>query len=781
MLQRVHVMLMGQYRRRLRPRGGGFFPGSLVRLLSLALAVLAVTAACDSPDPVVLKAEAIRRGDDLVRQERYAEAASAYRVAVRHDPKDAGLRMKLAAVHKLTNRWDEFASEATIAADLQPDNRDAQMEAVTGLIGQSAFDDAAERISRVLKSEPDNAAALVMFANANAKLVTVTWALVKLEEGMRLGQDFEAVRLHLRPATSQRADRIAEDAFRRAVQIAPKMPEVRLGFASFLWAIGRLDEGAEVIKEASDDDPGHAFLSRALGLFYAARGRDTLADTYLKRAASTGDRDSQFVLADYYSRRNRGEEALSILDKLAAGDDPDSGAASRAAEVEFRLGRREQAMQRTEKILARDPRNARALRIKAQVLFAAGDVAQATTLARTAVAADTGSAEARMVLARSILASGDRQGAFSEFSEAWRRNPTDAETAKELTGLALALGRDEVALEFARERARLRPNDRDASMALARVFTRTGDFAGAERALAPLLAKRPPPPDVLVLLGAIQAARGSTDAARSTYRAALQADRNSLDALSGLVALAIDNNQVDQVTPLVEQGVAAHPKHPGYLLLAARTARAAGDTRRAESMLRAILNIDPGHAEAELLLIDNLNRQNRREEANQLIQRALTRPPSSFELQVSLATLLEETGHFAEARTRYEAIVTTNPKSGAVAARLAALYANQGDNLERALELAQMAKQQLPDDPSVSDTLGWVYVRSGLPSLGERHLKDAVRAAPTTALYRYHLGIAHQQQSQLRSARTELTQALTLDPNFPAAADARAALKALAR
>jgi hypothetical protein len=65
--------------------------------------------------------------------------------------------------------------------------------------------------------------------------------------------------------------------------------------------------------------------------------------------------------------------------------------------------------------------------------------------------------------------------------------------------------------------------------------------------------------------------------------------------------------------------------------------------------------------------------------------------------------------------------------------------------------------------------------------VGERHLKDAVRLEPTTALFRYHLGIAHQQQSEFRGARTELTQALTLDPNFPAAADARAALKTLAR
>ena len=77
-----------------------------------------------------------------------------------------------------------------------------------------------------------------------------------------------------------------------------------------------------------------------------------------------------------------------MLDKLAAGDDPDGGAALRAADIELRLGRPDQARQRAEKVLARDPRNARALRIKAQALFAARTSAQATTIARAAVAAE---------------------------------------------------------------------------------------------------------------------------------------------------------------------------------------------------------------------------------------------------------------------------------------------------------------------------------------------------------------------------------------------------------
>jgi Tfp pilus assembly protein PilF len=87
----------------------------------------------------------------------------------------------------------------------------------------------------------------------------------------------------------------------------------------------------------------------------------------------------------------------------------------------------------------------------------------------------------------------------------------------------------------------------------------------------------------------------------------------------------------------------------------------------------------------------------------------------------------------------------------------------------------------LPDDPRVKDTLGWVYVRRGLASLGTPYLEEAVRAEPATALFRYHLGIAHQRQAKFREARDELTRALALDPKFPGAADALVALNTLAK
>ena len=763
-----------------RARSGSSL-GPRTLLLLCAAFLIGLAPACRFTDPSVKEADAIRRGDELLAKKQYNEAIAAYEAAVANDPKDGVARLKLASTYQRVGRWAEAIHEGVRAADLLPDNPDAQRLGIWSLLSQQQFVDAVDRTSVMLQSDPNSPDLLVLYANARARLFNSSSALSKLDEAWRLRRDIEAERLHLRSETTQSDDRAAEEALRRAIQFESGWGEARLALANLLWAVGRLDDGEEPLRWVADRNPEFILANRALGLFYQSRGRDAEAEKYLKIAASTGDRDSELVLADYCLQRNRGAEVLPMLDKMAAGDDPDGGAALRAADVEFAMGKPAQALQRAEKILARDPRNARALRIKAQLLFSAKNYPEAVKVATAATTADPRSEEAQLVLARSLVATGDLERAFDAFAEAWRLNTADAATAEEMAGLALTLGRDQVALDFARESVRLSRNDRAASIILVRALIRKRDLVAANQTLAPLLASQAASPDVLVLLAAIQAGRGNSDAARTAYLSVLQADRDSLEALSGLVALEIQAHQVARVRQRVDQAIAAHPKDPEYLLLAVQTSQAEGDAPRVESMLRQILDIDPGQAQAALLLADVLAHQNRRDEATRMLEQALTRRPSSFELQVSLANLLDDTGHVAEARARYEEILATNTQAFAVSSRLAALYADQGDNLEKALDLAKTAKQHLPNDPNVSDTVGWIYVRKDLPSQGVSYLEDAVRAQPARASFRYHLGVAYQQRGEFVQARDEIARALALDPNFRGAPDARATLNTLAK
>src|ERR1035441_7100415 len=62
--------------------------------------------------------------------------------------------------------------------------------------------------------------------------------------------------------------------------------------------------------------------------------------------------------------------------------------------------------------------------------------------------------------------------------------------------------------------------------------------------------------------------------------------------------------------------------------------------------------------------------------------------------------------------------------------------------LERALTLAQRAKQLLPDLAEVTDTLGWIYLKKYLTDNAIAAFDEIVRKQPVRSTYRYHLGMA---------------------------------------
>jgi Flp pilus assembly protein TadD len=107
------------------------------------------------------------------------------------------------------------------------------------------------------------------------------------------------------------------------------------------------------------------------------------------------------------------------------------------------------------------------------------------------------------------------------------------------------------------------------------------------------------------------------------------------------------------------------------------------------------------------------------------------------------------------------------------------MYASRGEQLDRALQLAQAAKAELPDEPDVNDTLALVYIRKHLGSLAIPPLRLAVEKRPDEPVFHYHLGLAFSQTGDKAAARQALERALKLKADFEGAEDAREVLRSL--
>ena len=85
---------------------------------------------------------------------------------------------------------------------------------------------------------------------------------------------------------------------------------------------------------------------------------------------------------------------------------------------------------------------------------------------------------------------------------------------------------------------------------------------------------------------------------------------------------------------------------------------------------------------------------------------------------LDLALLYDRTGRSEEARKEYEIVIQLQPENATALNNLAYLEAEEGVDLDQALAHAQRARQKLPGDLDVQDTLALVYIRKNLTNDG---------------------------------------------------------------
>jgi len=166
------------------------------------------------------------------------------------------------------------------------------------------------------------------------------------------------------------------------------------------------------------------------------------------------------------------------------------------------------------------------------------------------------------------------------------------------------------------------------------------------------------------------------------------------------------------------------------------------------------------------MLAELYTRQNRLDEARAEYEGFAKRDPSAVGARTMVGIILETQGKTEEARKSYEETINTGGNAPVAANNLAFMYAEQGTNLDRALELATTAKQRMPDDPRVDDTIGWIYYKKDLASLAVGPLEDAIKKQPSYADAHYHLGMTYAKLGERAKAREALERAFKLNPKI---------------
>ena len=349
---------------------------------------------------------------------------------------------------------------------------------------------------------------------------------------------------------------------------------------------------------------------------------------------------------------------------------------------------------------------------------------------------------------------GENTEAIERFREAMAavrdivpRRPEMTSARVKLAAMNIRLGETELArtaLETMLDKA---PHTPAAIVLLAELDIREGHYPDAIQALAEL-AHRPPLLAVFDLLGQAYAGERRYEEATATFRSFAEA--------------APENRRAHYLlrTSLAAEGKGREAKQLG----------------RAETALYEAVELQPDLNAAYAQLAGLLVTSDRADEAIATIERSLEENPDNVSIMMLKGMVQQVSDQVDAAQDTYEKVLDLHPRMAPAANNLAYIYRDQEGMLDRALELAEIARAEAPDSPDIADTLGWVAYKRGDYERALGLIKEAAISRPDNAEILYHLGLAHYRQQEFRECVEAFNMAIELDPDSPLAEHARTIL-----
>jgi tetratricopeptide (TPR) repeat protein len=236
----------------------------------------------------------------------------------------------------------------------------------------------------------------------------------------------------------------------------------------------------------------------------------------------------------------------------------------------------------------------------------------------------------------------------------------------------------------------------------------------------------------------------------------------------GMVETYMAQKQPDEAMNLLRSESAKAPQRMDILLQMGTIAVRSGKFDEAIGYYQRVMDsLDKnakGRGDMLMRIGDTYRRKGDLQNAAANMQKAREILPGNVMILTTLAMVLEQGGRWTEAQQVYQAAVKMDPNNGLSLNNLAFLIAEHGGDLDSALNMANKAKQIMPSLTEVSDTLGWIYLKKGMPDIAIESFRELVAKAPHQATYRYHLGMALWMKGDRPSALREFQSALKDNP-----------------
>lgn len=360
-------------------------------------------------------------------------------------------------------------------------------------------------------------------------------------------------------------------AVNKVLDTHPKHIEAYVLKSDILVALGRLDEAATTLREATTIAPDDKQpLLRLVSIYLGQGKREELSKTMasLHKLAPNDARTVYFegVVA---MREGKYAEARDLASKVLRAQPSHDLAAVLAAAASLKLGDTRQAQNLLTQLVAR--RNSWALprRLLAQAYIADKDAPRALEVLQPMLTVANPDPENLNTAAEAYMSAGDYSKAAEYYQQVAKLKPGSSVAHARLGMSRIAAGDDSAGIQELEAATKQDSADMMAQVGLISSYLKKGDTAKAKDALAVLEQKQPNNPATYNIKGFLLQAMKDIPGARKAFERSIELQPNNIGAVSQLARLDVMENKPADARARFEALTKKDPKNiRAYMLLA---------------------------------------------------------------------------------------------------------------------------------------------------------------------------------------------------------------------
>ncbi len=749
-------------------------------IISLILVTLLV--ACSSPEEK--KAAFFTQGKTYYEQGDYVNSRLELKNAIQIDLKYAQAYYYLGMVELKEGNPRQAFGFIRKATELQPDLLAAHLELGRLFLGAKAFDQAQEKATLLLTSDPTNQDAKLLQASIFFQQHNFSKARPMLEELLASGLSTPEPFLILATIYDEQGLKGKTEAIlQQGIKLNQDSPTIYLVLARYYGKEKRLGDAAQVLEKALKLSPDNKPLQLNLVAVTYESGKQQEAISMADKMFANEDDDTTLLtLVNFYLAKIGVDKAESQLQAAISRLPEHNKLRLTLSELYLKTKNVDKAITILQEAIAlkTDPADPDALKSKtilARIYFAQQKFNKTTALVTEVLKHNPKSTDAHLLQGSLLLRQGDGESAIAEFRTVINDRPQFIPAHLQLAEAHFLNKEVELAGDILQKARKNFPDSKEVLNGLVRYHLIKKNLLAAQQELQAFLAQHDSDLQAHLALGDVYILQENNNEARSQYEQIITAAPKHPAAYLRLSKLLWKENKKKESFRVLQNGFLQNPTADPILLTLSRLYTTQKQYTKAEKLCRQRLKSNKEDAVAYTVLGQVQRAAGKNKAAQHSFEKAIAIRPQWLLPHQSLAALYLSQGNPEAAISKFKEAQQANPQNLSAYLSLGLLYEQnkQIDNaiaiyrqaitvddtfwpaynnlafllsdrqgkgdLQAAFEIGTKAMALNPEGPEVLDTMAWINYLQGNTEQARKLAEQGLQNMPDSPVLNYHFAV----------------------------------------